>query len=177
IQNITAKRNRPVVQHPTLEDANKYQSFYRGWIALYGQGKARPVAWVLCSIYRNYPNFSQPLRAVINQQYHRYEQYSYLIGASGNGQLSQKKYLGFPGRYPVFTVLTDAEQQAIDSTHFVYYTSYSGRDSYRNLLTKISDKHAIKASIILPSYQNILFLYFQLSIILLVAGFVLTVLV
>jgi signal transduction histidine kinase len=175
IENITQPGNRPIVQRPTLADAQNYQTFYRGWIPLFGPKKKIPVAWALCSVYRNYPNFSKPMRAVINEHYYQPWYYSYLMEQYQNGRLVQKNYLGIPARYPVYNVLTAAEQKRIGKNNYVFYTTRDGGYSYRNVLAKKPGGGVIKGSVILPGFQYVLFLYFQLSIILLVAGFVLTI--
>jgi signal transduction histidine kinase len=177
IQHITPEGNKPVVQQPTLEKKNKYQTFYRGWIALFAPRQKTPVAWVLCSIYRDYPTYSKPMRAVINEQYYGSRYHSYLIGEYKNGRLTQNNFLGFRAQYPVYNLLSSSEQQAISDNPTVYYTTQHGRSFYRNILEKQPNKRAIKGSVILPGYQNISFLYFQLSITLLVVGFVLAVII
>jgi signal transduction histidine kinase len=176
IQRSAKGNNHPVVQQPKLTDEAKYQTFYRGWIPLFGKHNVDPIAWILCSVYREHPDFNKPLRAVAAAQHYPPGRNSYFIEEYRDNRLIQKNYLGLRMRYPVYSRLTRQEQQAMQVDSMAYFTSRQRHHSYRNLLMKLPDGRVVKSSISLPGYQNILFLYFRLSFTLLVFGFILAVL-
>lgn len=171
IQQITKNTIRPIVQNPQLEDGEKYQTFYRGWIPVFGMNEAAPIAWILCSVYQERPNFNKPMRAVMTRVSYRDWTKSFAVQQYQNNRLQQVIYQGIGDRYPIYNVLQSAEVEALNQDTTIFYTSYEDENSYRNLLVRESENRTLKISTILPDYQNILFSFFRLSFTLLLVGF------
>ncbi len=172
IQQITKNNVRPIIQQPQLQGNQDYQTFYRGWIPIFGTNIYHPVAWVLCSVYRERPDFNKPMRAVMASLNYRDWENSYVIQEYKNERLRKTIYQGVGGSYPIYNKMQGGEKRALKEDSTVYYTNVDNNLSYRNFLAKQPEDVVIKSSTILPGYQNILFSFFQLSFTLLIAGFI-----
>lgn len=172
IQQLSKNSVHPVFQEPELADAENYQTFYRGWIPVFGTNETKPIAWILCSVYKERPNFNKPMRAVMASLAYRDWSKTFAIQQYENNQLQQISYQGVGDDYPVYNILQRGEVEALTQDSVVYYTSTEGANSYRNLLIKNTANGVTKISTKLPDYQNILFSFFRLSFTLLVTGFI-----
>lgn len=171
IQQIGKNNVRPIVQQPELEDAEKYQTFSRGWIPIFGSTEKEPIAWILCSVYQERPNFNKPMRAVMSSVRYQDWSNSFAIQQYTDRQLKEVTYQGIKTNYPIYNRLQPAEVDALEQDSMVYYTSMDDLISYRNLLVGQPAGQVAKISMVLPGYQNILFSFFRLSFTLLVTGF------
>lgn len=168
---ITKNNVRPVVQQPELIDGENYQTFSRGWIPIFGVNETEPVAWILCSVYQERPNFDKPMRAVMAAVSYQDWNKSFAVQQYENNRLQQVFYQGVGGDYPIYNILQPAEVRALQQDSAIYYTSTETQNSYRNFLSLQPDGQTVKVTTILPDYQNILFSFFRLSFTLLLAGF------
>jgi signal transduction histidine kinase len=175
IQQIDENNVRPVIQQPHVQNADSYQTFYRGWVPLYGTGHTTPIAWILCSVYRIRPNFNKPMRAVIASQNYQEWRSSYFIQMYKNNRLHKKLYRGIRAHYPVYNVLSKNIQQALQQDSTLFYTDKDSHHAYRNLVIQQPKSRVIKCSTIIPGFQNILYSFFRLSFVLLITGFILLV--
>lgn len=172
IQQLSKNSVHPVFQEPKLADAENYQTFYRGWIPIFGTNENDPVAWILCSVYKERPNFNKPMRAVMASLAYRDWSKTFAIQQYKNNKLQQISYQGVGDNYPVYNILQRGEVEALKQDSVIYYTSSENGNSYRNLLISKSGERATKITTKLPDYQNILFSFFRLSFTLLLVGFI-----
>lgn len=172
IQQITKNTVRPIVQNPELEDSENYQTFYRGWVPIFGTSERKPIAWILCSVYQERPDFNKPMRAVMASVSYVDWGRSFAIQQYEDNRLQRVFFQGIEDDYPIYNVLQPAEVEALEADSVIYYTSHQNSNSYRNLIVKTSEKSTLKISTLLPGYQNILFSFFRLSFALLITGFI-----
>lgn len=172
IERITKSTNRPIVQLPDLENSENYETFYRGWIPIFGLENNDRIAWILCSVYHERPDFNKPIRAVLASLTYTDWEDSYQMQEYLNGELKRGNKRGVVGRYPRFNVLREAEKRALTQDSVIYYTSTENQQTYRNLLYRPSQKRVAKISTIYPDIKNSLFSFFRFSFTLLLAGLV-----
>jgi len=174
IERITKATNRPIVQLPQLENAEDYETFYRGWIPIFSPGSEDEdqVAWILCSVYKERPNFDKPIRAVLASLTYNDWKDSYLMLQYRNGNLERTLKKGVTGRYPKYNNLRPEEIRALEQDSVIYYTSTFESNTYRNLLFRTPDKGVIKATTLIPDIKTVLFGFFRFSFILLLAGLI-----
>lgn len=170
IEQITKSTIRPIVQLPQLINQKDYRTFYRGWIPVFGISEDTPIAWILCSIYQERPEFNKPIRAVMASLNYEDWNTSYLMQKYQNGQLVNSAQQGFTGYFPRQQTLSNTERQAIQENSPVYITDHTSEYNYRTLLWKESDQSIIKVSTIISDYRVILFTFFRFSFLLLLAG-------
>ncbi|MDZ7716036.1 MAG: ATP-binding protein [Balneolaceae bacterium] len=170
IEQITGRTNRPIVQQPELRNQGKYETFYRGWIPIFEGTSSDIVAWILCSVYKERPNFNKPIRAVLASLTYDDWNQSYAMAEYQNNQLHRYAQQGIPSYYPQYNDLLKTEQQALLNNSLVYYTSKKRQNTYRNLLTKEEPDRVIKISTVSPNFRNILFTFFKLNFVFLASG-------
>ncbi len=171
MQQITKSTIRPIVQHPQLRNQEDYRIFYRGWIPVFGTSDDTPIAWILCSIYQERPEFNKPIRAVMASLTYEDWNTSYLMQKFENGKLLSSAQQGFTGYFPKHQALSNETLRALEEDSLIYVTDQSSDYSYRTLFWKESDNRTIKISTTLADYRVILFSFFRFSFTLLLAGF------
>ncbi|MGD8747405.1 MAG: ATP-binding protein [Balneolaceae bacterium] len=169
IQQITKSTIRPIVQKPQLVNQQNYRTFYRGWIPVFGTSD-ESIAWILCSIYQERPEFNKPIRAVMASL--TYDDWStpYLMQKFQNEKLVSSVQQGFAGYFPKYRTLDRDKLQALEKDSLVYLNEDFPEYSYRTLLWNKSPAQTIKISTTLPDYRAILFSFFRFSFSLLLAG-------
>ncbi len=172
IEQISASNVRPVIQQPDLADGDNYQTFYRGWIPIFGSAEQNPIAWILCSVYQERPNFDKPMRAVISALNYQDGKNTYVIQEYTDNKLTTTIDQSAGAQYPTYNVLQPAELEAVQQDSAVYNTHIEENRTYRNLLALQPDGRIIKSSTLLPGYQTILFSFFRLNFTLLIIGFI-----
>lgn len=170
IEQITKQNNRPVVQLPELINKQDYSTFSRGWIPLFGEEGDLPIAWILCSVYKERPNFNKPIRAVMASLTYNDWSNSYLMLDYRNSELLGSFRQGVTGTFPRYNKLRYAELQQLESDSLFYYTSSQLDNNYRNLIWKTNPEQVLKVSTIKPDYQNVLFSFFRLNFTLLISA-------
>lgn len=170
IEQITKKNNRPIVQLPELINKQNYSTFSRGWIPLFGENSDLPIAWILCSVYKERPNFNKPIRAVMASLTYNDWSNSYLMLDYRNGKLASSFRQGVTGSFPKYNKLRSAELQQLNKDTLFYYSSEQMQNNYRNLIWKTDSERVLKVSTIKPDYKNILFSFFRLNFTLLISA-------
>jgi len=176
IQQITKSTIRPIVQRPQLINQQNYRTFYRGWIPVFGTSTQSPIAWILCSIYQERPQFNKPIRAVMASLTSKDWSTPYLMQKFKNEKLVSSVQQGFAGYIPKYRTLSTNERQALQKDSLLYINENFPKYSYRTLLWKKNSNQTIKLSTTLPDYRSILFSFFRFSFTLLLVGCVLAVL-
>lgn len=170
IEQISKSTIRPIVQLPQLVNQERYRTFYRGWIPVFGTSDEKPIAWILCSIYQERPEFNKPIRAVMASLTYEDWNTAYLMQKFTNGRLVNSRQQGFAGYFPKYRSLSQNKLQALEEDSLIYMTNQTPEYSYRTLLWRESDDSVIKVITTLPDYRMILFAFFRLSFTLLLAG-------
>lgn len=179
IEQITRNNIRPIVQLPELINKQDYSTFSRGWIPLFGEEKKnvdqeeekdQPIAWILCSVYKERPNFNKPIRAVMAALTYNDWSNSYLMLEYRDGKLVNSFKQGVTGSFPKYNKLRAAELQHLETDSLFYYTSEQLQNTYRNLIWQKSNERVLKVSTIKPDYKNILFSFFRLNFTLLISA-------
>jgi signal transduction histidine kinase len=176
IEQITKKNNRPIVQLPELINKQDYSTFSRGWIPLFGEENDLPVAWILCSVYKQRPNFNKPIRAVMAQLTYNDWSKSYLMLDYRNGSLVNSFRQGITGSFPKYNKLRSAELQQLKTDSLFYYNGDQMQNTYRNFIWQINDERVLKVSTIKPDYKNVLFSFFRLNFTLLITASIISLL-
>lgn len=170
IEQITKSTIRPVVQLPQLINQQKYRTFYRGWIPIFGVSDQEPIAWILCSVYQERPEYNKPIRTVMSQLSFEDLNTAYLLQRFQNGKLSNTVQQGFSNYFPKYRSLPQDQINALDNDTLIYATQSTDELSYRTLFWNESQDNIIKASTTLPGYRIILFSFFRFSFFLLLIG-------
>lgn len=172
IEQITKQNNRPVVQLPELVNKQDYSTFSRGWIPLFDQNSDEdsPIAWILCSVYKERPNFNKPIRAVMASLTYNDWSSSYLMLDYRNSKLVSSFRQGVTGSFPKYNKLRSAELEQLKNDSLFYYTSEQAGNIYRNFIWKLNPERVLKVSTIKPDYKNILFSFFRLNFTLLISA-------
>ena len=172
IEQISGRTNRPIIQQPELRNPGDYETFYRGWIPLFEDNSDNNniLGWILCSVYKERPDFNKPIRAVLASLTYKDWNQSYAMADYRNNQLHSYAQQGISIYYPQYNNLLDTEQRALSNDSLIYYTSSNNQNNYRNLLIKKNSERVIKISTISPTYRNILFTFFKLNFVFLGSG-------
>ena len=174
IEQITKSTIRPVVQLPQLVNQQKYRTFYRGWIPVFGISDQEPIAWILCSVYQERPEYNKPIRTVMSRLSFEGLNTPYLLQKFQNGELINSVQQGFTNYFPKYRTLEESQLNALQDDTLIYVTNQTDTFSYRTLFWNESQENIIKASTTLPGYRVILFSFFRFSFfLLLLSGFVL----
>ncbi len=170
IERITKATNRPIVQRPQLQDEENYISFYRGWIPIFGENEATPIAWILCSVYKEKPDFDKPIRAVMASLTYEDWNNSHQVMEYQDRKLIRSVQQGVTGYFPQYHRIGNAETEALQEDSLLYYNTANNQHSYRNMLWRVNDNTVVKATTIKPDYKNILFSFFRLNFIFMITG-------
>lgn len=170
IQQITKSTIRPIVQRPQLINQQNYRTFYRGWIPVFGTSNNSPIAWILCSIYQERPDFNKPIRAVMASLTYNDWSTPYLMQKFQDQKLVSSVQQGFAGYFPKYRTLNNEKLQALQKDSLIYINEQFPEYSYRTLLWRPNPQKTIKVSTTLPDYRAILFSFFRFSFTLLLVG-------
>ena len=170
MEQITKSTIQPIVQQPQLINQQSYRTFYRGWIPVFGVSEDQPIAWILCSIYQERPEFNKPIRAVMASLTYDDWNTAYLMQKFQDGKLINSAQKGFAGYFPKYRSLSQQRLKALQADSLIYLTESSSNFSYRTLLWSKSPTRTIKISTSLPGYRLVLFSFFRLSFTLLLIG-------
>ena len=174
IEQITKSTLRPVVQMPQLVNQQEYRTFYRGWIPIFGISDQEPIAWILCSVYQERPEYNKPIRTVMSRLSFDDLNTPYLLQKFQKGELVNSVQQGFTNYFPKYRTLDQNQLNALENDSLIYVTNETDTFSYRTLFWDKSQEHVIKASTTLPGYRVILFSFFRFSFfLLLISGVVL----
>ncbi|NGP89019.1 ATP-binding protein [Fodinibius halophilus] len=174
IEQITKSSLHPIVQLPQLVNQQDYRTFYRGWIPVFGTSEGTPIAWILCSIYQERPEFNKPIRAVMASLTYENWNTAYLMQKYENGEIVSSARQGYTGHLHAKRTLENSEIRALQQDTLIYLNKETPEYHYRTLLWHTPEDQTIKVSTPLSDYRVILFTFFRFSfILLLVSGLLL----
>ncbi|MEX0723386.1 MAG: ATP-binding protein [Gracilimonas sp.] len=173
-EQIRLNNLRPIVRERPLNEANSnYSSFRRAWIPLYDRSDTGlRIGWILCSVYRERPQFEKPLRAVI--AYENTENWNASISITEyiNGRTARRNIVGPPLELPSYVRLPGDLMQQVQQDSIVFRVSELSSQNIRELFIKTSDEQIIRTATKDPGFDNHLFSVLRFFFTLLIAGFI-----
>ena len=172
LQRITKSTNRPFVPKPLGENSKNYGTFYKGWIPIFDQKTPEHIAWILCSVYTERPDFDKPIRALLASKNYKNWQTSYYMVEYRGGRKIRSATNGISTNFPIYNKLTPPTIAHVNNDSLVYRTRSADHLKYRELLLKVDDNQIIKIDTPLSNLQNHLFYFFRYTVTLFLLGLV-----
>lgn len=171
-EQIRLNNLRPIVRERPLNEANSnYSSFRRAWIPLYERtGSNLRIGWILCSVYRERPQFEKPLRAVIAYESTKDWISSISITEYVDGLSARRNIVGPPLELPGYLRLSDDLRDQIQRDSVVFRISGVENEQIRELFIATSDKQIIRTATKNPGFDNHLFSILRFFFTVLIAG-------
>jgi signal transduction histidine kinase len=158
-EQIRIENLRPIVRERPLNEANSnYSSFRRAWIPLFQNNDTEQrVGWILCSVYRERPQFEKPLRAVIASEGSENWNASISITEYIDGIAARRNIVGTPLDIPGYLSLPEDIKTSIETDSSFYRTSGLGNQYIRELFVRTSENQIIRAATNHPGFDNHIF--------------------
>jgi signal transduction histidine kinase len=174
-ERIRIENLRPIIRERPLNEAvSNYSAFRRAWIPLYENGdESQRTGWILCSVYRERPQYEKPIRAVIAS--HSNDNWDVPINITEyiDGQASRKNILGLPLDLPDYLTLPDDLMEEIQENKRLSRVLKIGRQPVRELFVQNSDEQIVRSATRHPSFENHIFSILRFYFSFLTAGFLL----
>lgn len=158
-EQIRVENLRPIVRERPLNEANSnYSSFRRAWIPLYQDGNTEQrIGWILCSVYRERPQYEKPLRAVIASEGSESWNASISIIEYIDGLAARRNIVGTPLDIPGYLSLPSEILSETKSDSSFYRTTGLGNQHIREYFVASSANQIIRAATNDPGFDNHLF--------------------
>lgn len=158
-EQIRVENLRPIVRERPLNEANSnYSSFRRAWIPLYEKDDNQTrIGWILCSVYRERPQFEKPLRAVIASENNDRWIAPIHITEYVNGKASRQNIVGTPLELPGYLRLPAELIQSIQKDSTLKRVEGLANQKVRELFIANADNQIIRAATAQPTFENHLF--------------------
>ncbi|MBO6585260.1 MAG: HAMP domain-containing protein [Gracilimonas sp.] len=173
-EQIRLENLRPIVRERPLNEANSnYSSFRRAWIPLYENGSSpQRIGWILCSVYRERPQFEKPLRAVIASEGSENWNASISITEYVNGLASRRNIVGIPLEMPGYLRLPGEliEDIVVEDDSTMFRTAGLGDQQIREFFIATSSEKIIRAATNHPGLDNHLFSLLRFFFCVLITG-------
>ncbi|WP_421772888.1 sensor histidine kinase [Gracilimonas sp.] len=173
-EQIRLENLRPIIRERPLNEANSnYSSFRRAWIPLYENGSSpQRIGWILCSVYRERPQFEKPLRAVIASEGSENWNASISITEYVNGLASRRNIVGIPLEMPGYLRLPGEliEDIMIEDDSTMFRTAGLGDQQIREFFIATSEEKIIRAATNHPGLDNHLFSLLRFFFCVLITG-------
>ncbi|SMO96095.1 sensor histidine kinase [Gracilimonas mengyeensis] len=165
---------RPIVrERPLDEESGNYSSFRRAWIPLYDfESPTERIGWILCSVYRERPQFEKPIRAVLAAQGNEDWNASINVTEFVDGENARNTVAGIPLELPGYSRLP---QTLIDSVHedsTLFRTHEIAGQKIREYFIATSPNRIIRAATVHPGLENHLFSIIRYFFFLLITGLI-----
>ncbi|MFU8812884.1 MAG: sensor histidine kinase [Balneolaceae bacterium] len=163
--------NRPVIQGRPSGVPEDFRSFYRGWIPIFDTETAPTiVAWIFGSIYQERADFNKPLRAVLAAATGDEWKRSYYLAEFTDGRVNRSAVRGIYSDQPEYNRLSETERSIADRQGEAFVTAITARGTFREMLLSTGAGTVVKASTPMPGFNNYLFSYFRLQMVLVFFG-------
>ncbi len=157
-EQIRIENLRPIIRKRPLHEAtSNYSSFRRAWIPLYADDSRERVGWILCSVYRERPQYEKPLRAVIAAESSKEWNASISITEYLNGLATRQNVVGTPIELPGYLRLPENLTQRLQQDSTFYRTTGLASQQLRELFITTPEQQIIRAATTHPSFDNHLF--------------------
>ncbi len=170
-EQIRMETNRPVTWGRPDGIGEDYRSFHRGWIPIYdAENPGSILAWIFGAVYQERPDFNKPIRAVLAAATgEEWKKSFYMAEFSGN-RVTRSATKGIYTDQPEYNRLSDIEMNIAMEDSIAYLTTITSQGAFREILLKTGERNIIKVSTPRPAYNNHLFSYFRLLIVLVFFG-------
>lgn len=171
-EQIRFENLRPIIREtPLNEVASQYSSFRRAWIPIYDTDSTETrIGWILCSVYRERPQFEKPLRAVMAMQNNKQWSSTINITEYLNGVSARKNILGAPLELPGYLSLPDELNNKIQESKVLYRDQMlAGQDIQEYFIANSSDQ-IIRSATKKAGFNNHFFSILRFYFVVLSAG-------
>lgn len=171
-EQIRVENLRPIIRERPLNEANSnYSSFRRAWIPLYEEGSSENrIGWILCSVYRERPQFEKPLRAVIASEGSDDWNASISITEYVKGKAARRNIVGTPLELPGYLRLPADLMKQVQQDSTLYRTAEVANQTIREFFIATSEEQIIRTATVHPGFENHLFSVIRFFFYLLTAG-------
>lgn len=174
-ERIRLDNMRPVItDRPVNENTSSYSAFRRGWIPLHEKsGDRERIGWILCSVYKERPQYDKPLRAVMAAE--SYENWQYPINLTEfiDGTPARSSLLGIPLELPGLFMLPEPFQQQIKEQNYVIRNKDFEGQGVRELYLSFTEDRIIRVATNEIEPGNHFFSILRFFFCILVAGLIL----
>lgn len=172
-EQIRIKNLRPIIRKRPLHEAtSNYSSFRRAWIPLYTDDSKERVGWILCSVYRERPQYEKPLRAVLAAESSKEWNASISITEYLNGLATRQNIVGSPVELPGYLRLPENLSQQLQQDSTFYRTTGLASQQLRELFITTPQQQVIRAATIQPGFDNHLFSIMRFFFCVLISGMI-----
>lgn len=170
-EQIRMETNRPVTWGRPDGIGEDYRSFHRGWIPIYDTNNPSSIlAWIFGAVYQERPDFNKPIRAVLAASTgEEWKKSFYMAEFSGN-RVTRSATKGIYTDQPEYNRLSDIERNIAMEDSIAYLTTITSSGAFREVLLKTGERNIVKVSTPRPAFNNHLFSYFRLLIVLVFFG-------
>lgn len=157
---------------PLNEAASNYSAFRRAWIPLYENGdETQRTGWILCSVYRERPQYEKPIRAVIASRSNENWDVPINITEYIDGHSVRKNIQGLPLELPDYLNLPEELIEEIHENGSLARITEMGGQTIRELFIVNSEEHIIRSATRHPGFENHIFSILRFYFSFLIAGF------
>jgi len=174
-EQVRKSTNRPILRSkPSAESASKYTEFQRGWIPVYQPDSAEQrIAWILCTVYKERPEYDKPIRAVLTALSEQNWQSTYYIYEFENGSISRSTVRGIPVRLPEFGRIPQEIGSKLSKEQPDFSTIRQINDQkIREYYTLNDSTKLIKVASSFPDLNNHIFSFFRFFFIILIPSII-----
>ncbi len=173
-EQIRVENLRPIIRERPLNEANSnYSSFRRAWIPLYEQGSSENrIGWILCSVYRERPQFEKPLRAVIASEGSDNWNASISITEYVEGKSARRNIVGTPLELPGYLQLPEKLIEKVQQDSVLYRITDLANQSIREFFIANSEEQIIRTATAQPGFDNHLFSLIRFFFYVLITGLI-----
>ncbi|MFN1835837.1 ATP-binding protein [Balneola sp. MJW-20] len=174
MERIREQNLRPIIRsQPVTEAASNYSAFRRGWIPLYDRSNnAEQVGWILCSVFREQPQYEKPLRSVLASQSEKEWDNTINMTLFREGLSSRSTIIGTPLELPGYVRLPRFIEFWLQSDSLIYRNARFGERSVQEFFYRAGDTEVVRAATPTVTFQNHIFSAVRLFFFLFIAGLI-----
>lgn len=174
-EQIRASNLRPIIRERPLNEANSnYSVFRRAWIPIFEHENPELITgWILCSVYREKPQFEKPLRAVIVSENNEDWNTSISLTEYVEGISTRRTIVGLPLDLPGYFHLNESLLSQINQNGSLYRITKLSDQKVREWFTTANDNQIIRAAANHPDFNVHLFSLLRLFFSILLPGLLL----
>jgi len=170
-EQVRKSTNRPILRSkPSAESASKYTEFQRGWIPIYRpDSDEERIAWILCTVYKERPEYDKPIRAVLTALSEQNWQNTYYLYEFENGSILRSSVRGIPVRLPEFGRVPEDISSTLTYENPDHNTIRQVDDQKIREFYILSDStKVIKVASSFPDFNNHIFSFFRFFFVILI---------
>lgn len=171
-EQIRASNLRPIIRERPLNEANSnYSVFRRAWIPIFEQENPERIsAWILCSVYREKPQFEKPLRAVIASENNENWSTSISLTEYEDGISTRRTIVGLPLDLPGYFHLNESLLTQIHQNESLQRITELSDRKVREWFIPVNGNRIIRAAAHHPDFNVHLFSLLRLFFSILLPG-------